>query len=165
MSAFRFPEEGFDEFGQFLDAPQCSQRHFLHFLFALYKPVGNVVFDMRPGHLIRIQLRRVGRQEKQTQLPLGAVHKRLDRFRAMTGTTIDNQKHRAFGSDQQAFEKLKEHTRRHRAFVQHEVSISTDQMQTSVAAAYARARCGRPSHLNFDGIGKWNDSCPEFPFG
>src|SRR6266536_2697522 len=73
-------------------------------------PTEPIMLDILPHPLVRVQLRRIARQEKQPQPPVGGLSELPDRVGAVHRMTIEDEKHRPRRIVQQPAAEIDEHT-------------------------------------------------------
>ena len=122
--ALGLAEEGFHQFGQFLDSAQRAECQPLHFVLGLHQLPGYPALDVRPNLLVGVQLRRVRRQVEQLELAVLGFDKFLDQLRLVNRVTIDNEEDRRCGANHQSLEKFPEHLGIDRAVVKHETEFT-----------------------------------------
>src|SRR5512147_2882506 len=96
--------------GKFLERPKAPYHFAFKMIRTLYsEPTHSVMLEMTPYQLIGVQVRRIGRQMKQTQTPLGLRHEFLDLARTMHWMPVNNQKHRILCLVHQPLQEINEY--------------------------------------------------------
>jgi len=117
MLAFRLPEEIPNQTGQLLNAAQRADGQPFHLSLVGDQLARHLAFDVRPCLFVRIQMRRVWRQEKQLELAVLFGDEALHRRGLVDGVDIDDEKDGLFGAGQEPLEERDEDIRINRSFI------------------------------------------------